>query len=192
MEALLPGWGKEEEEEGQVKPSPHPVLMGDRITFIRSFSDGQKGVLLGAAHAIAYTPPNEHFGIVPLECMASGRPVVCDASGGPLESVVGGETGWLCSGGVPGWTAVFKGIAGMSREALQGMGRAGREHVIKTFSRQAFASELERQCRVLVGRREGGGCHTSWIKPLLWAIFAAIALTPIGLSQYSGLSGLYR
>jgi glycosyltransferase involved in cell wall biosynthesis len=67
------------------------------LTFVRSFSDEQKRALLAAAAAVVYTPTGEHFGIVPLECMAAYRPVVAVASAGPLESVVDGETGFLCA-----------------------------------------------------------------------------------------------
>ena len=42
-----------------------------------------------------YTPVGEHFGIVPLEAMAAGVPVIAMASGGPLETVKNGETGYL-------------------------------------------------------------------------------------------------
>ena len=38
-------------------------------------------------------PGEEDFGIVPLEAMASGRPVIAYASGGALDTVVEGETG---------------------------------------------------------------------------------------------------
>jgi alpha-1,3/alpha-1,6-mannosyltransferase len=90
--ARVPGWPP--------LPPPLPpyaqVLCGERVTLVRSFSDAQKGALLGAATAVAYTPPGEHFGIVPLECMAAGLPVLACASGGPLESVEHGETGFLC------------------------------------------------------------------------------------------------
>jgi glycosyltransferase involved in cell wall biosynthesis len=38
---------------------------------------------------------NEDFGMVPLEAMACGAPVVAVDSGGPRETVVPGKTGWL-------------------------------------------------------------------------------------------------
>jgi alpha-1,3/alpha-1,6-mannosyltransferase len=80
-------------------PSPPPpynqVEVGSHVTFIRSFTDEQKAYLLRRAAAVVYTPSNEHFGIVPLECMAAFRPVLAVASGGPLESVKDGETGFL-------------------------------------------------------------------------------------------------
>jgi len=38
-------------------------------------------------------PGVEDFGIVPLEAMASGRPVIAYGAGGVLDSVIGGETG---------------------------------------------------------------------------------------------------
>jgi glycosyltransferase involved in cell wall biosynthesis len=40
-------------------------------------------------------PGEEDFGIIPLEAMASGRPVVAFAKGGALETVIDGVTGVL-------------------------------------------------------------------------------------------------
>ena len=63
---------------------------------LRSFSDEQRALLLAACTAVVYTPQHEHFGIVPLEAMAAGRPVIACDSGGPQETVLHGRTGLLC------------------------------------------------------------------------------------------------
>ena len=63
--------------------------------FVQSFTDAERGALLAASCAVVYTPTDEHFGIVPLEAMAAGRPVLACNSGGPRESVLHGTTGLL-------------------------------------------------------------------------------------------------
>jgi glycosyltransferase involved in cell wall biosynthesis len=44
---------------------------------------------------LLFTARNEDFGMVPLEAMASGTPVLAVDRGGPRETVVSGVTGWL-------------------------------------------------------------------------------------------------
>ncbi len=68
------------------------------ITFEEGPSDERLIELYQQATALLFTAPNEDWGIVPLEAMASGTPVIAVASGGPCESVVHGETGWLLEG----------------------------------------------------------------------------------------------
>ncbi len=68
------------------------------ITFEEGPSDERLIDLYQQATALLFTAPNEDWGIVPLEAMASGTPVIAVASGGPCESVVHGETGWLLAG----------------------------------------------------------------------------------------------
>ena len=41
-------------------------------------------------------PSNEHFGIVPVEAMYSGLPIIAVNNGGPTESVLHDQTGFLC------------------------------------------------------------------------------------------------
>lgn len=67
-----------------------------QVFLLPSFTDEQRVALLAACTAVLYTPQNEHFGIVPLEAMASGRPVIACDSGGPTESVRHETTGFLC------------------------------------------------------------------------------------------------
>ena len=62
---------------------------------LRDLSNEDKLFLLQKSNVNLYTPVGEHFGIVPLEAMAAGVPVIAMASGGPLETVKNGETGYL-------------------------------------------------------------------------------------------------
>jgi glycosyltransferase involved in cell wall biosynthesis len=65
------------------------------VTFERDPSDERLVELYRTSHALVFTPRNEDFGMVPLEAMASGLPVLAVDAGGPRESILEGETGWL-------------------------------------------------------------------------------------------------
>jgi glycosyltransferase involved in cell wall biosynthesis len=45
--------------------------------------------------AFLFTPFNEDLGLVPIEAMASGKPIIAVNRGGPCETVLHGETGFL-------------------------------------------------------------------------------------------------
>ena len=66
------------------------------VLLLPSISAQEKEELLRDCTCVIYTPENEHFGIVPLEAMAAGKPVIACNSGGPVESIVDGITGILC------------------------------------------------------------------------------------------------
>jgi glycosyltransferase involved in cell wall biosynthesis len=68
------------------------------VTFEERPTDERLIELYQEATALLFTAPNEDWGIVPLEAMASGTPVIAVASGGPCESVLHGKTGWLLPG----------------------------------------------------------------------------------------------
>lgn len=51
--------------------------------------------LYDRCYALIYPPLNEDWGIVPIEAMAFGKPVLAVNSGGPKETVVDGKTGFL-------------------------------------------------------------------------------------------------
>ncbi|EIE26568.1 glycosyl transferase family 1 protein [Coccomyxa subellipsoidea C-169] len=112
----------------------------DKVRLVASFSDAQRSALLAVACAVLYTPENEHFGIVPLEAMAAGRPVVACDSGGPKETVVNGITGHLCPPQATAFAAAMARLADPDTSAE--MGKQARLHVQKTFSRTAFGNKL--------------------------------------------------
>ena len=67
--------------------------VADRVRLRGALSRTEVAALLRSADVVACTPWYEPFGIVPLEAMASGVPVVASAVGGMLDSVVDGVTG---------------------------------------------------------------------------------------------------
>ncbi|GAA1799535.1 glycosyltransferase [Leucobacter iarius] len=70
----------------------HAEASGAEVRFIIEPSDSMIAALM--QHAIAYVfPPVEDFGIMPVEAMALGTPVVVNAVGGASESLVDGHTG---------------------------------------------------------------------------------------------------
>ena len=62
------------------------------IKFVGRVADEELPKLYAGAKALIF-PAEEDFGIVPVEAMASGRPVIAYAKGGALETVVEGKTG---------------------------------------------------------------------------------------------------
>jgi alpha-maltose-1-phosphate synthase len=94
------------------------------------------------SHAAVFVCPSiyEPFGLINLEAMACGTPVVASRVGGIPEVVVDGETGWLVAPGDPA------ALAGALREALadpgraRRMGEAGRRRVEAQFSWDRIAA----------------------------------------------------
>jgi len=65
------------------------------IEFLGGVSDEELHELYSGARALLYPVEDEDFGMVPVEAMGHGVPVIAHASGGPLETVIDGQTGIL-------------------------------------------------------------------------------------------------
>ena len=74
-------------EMKRLKKMAHP-----NIEFLGQVSDDELGRYYREARALIF-PQEEDFGIVPLEAMASGRPVIAYRGGGAKETIVENETG---------------------------------------------------------------------------------------------------
>lgn len=113
----------------------------DRISLQRNVSDEDRMRLMSEAVAVVYTPRGEHFGIVPLEAMALGTPVIAVNSGGPVETVVDKVTGRLCE---PTPHDFGQAMAGLIRDPVlaRELGKAGPQRVHKNFSMHALGSAM--------------------------------------------------
>lgn len=67
---------------------------GPTVQFLGKLPDDAVAAEMARCRALIF-PGEEDFGLTPVECMASGRPVVAYAAGGALETVVDGVTGLL-------------------------------------------------------------------------------------------------
>lgn len=70
------------------------AMAGPSVQFLGPVGDAEMADWFSRCRALVY-PGVEDFGIVPLEAMASGRPVIACGRGGALETVLPGTTGIL-------------------------------------------------------------------------------------------------
>lgn len=125
--------------------------LGEKVTFLRSFSDSDKVNLLEACTCLLYTPANEHFGIVPIEAMFMRRPVIAVSSGGPLETIVDGATGYLCPGTASDFSKAMMNFI-IDPALRDRLGETGRRRVEDNFSFAAFGDKLETIVTQLYGK----------------------------------------
>ena len=98
--------------------------------------------LYNRARLCVYAPVMEPFGLVPLEAMACGVPVVGVLEGGVLESVVHGLTGLLVERDAQKFGAATLQLL-TNRDLAETYGRNGREHVLKNWTWERSVSILE-------------------------------------------------
>ncbi|MFH1769149.1 MAG: glycosyltransferase [Parcubacteria group bacterium] len=111
-------------------------MSGDNIEFLGLQSDYKLPELYCHAKAIIF-PQEEDFGIVPLEAMASGRPVIAYRGGGALETIVEGETGVFFDEQTEIELAKAVGQCVMTQWNFQAI----REHALK-FDKERFKKEI--------------------------------------------------
>jgi len=84
-------------------------------------------------------PPEEDFGITPLEAMASGRPVIAFRGGGALESVIENETGIFFDEQTP--EAIITAIKNFDSEKFNS--QEIRNHALK-FDKEIFKEKIKK------------------------------------------------
>lgn len=80
--------------EGKLLPELERIA-GSTIEFVGHVDDRQLADLYAGAKALLYPVEDEDFGMVPVEAMGYGVPVIAHNSGGPKETVIEGKTGIL-------------------------------------------------------------------------------------------------
>ncbi|WP_062908150.1 glycosyltransferase [Mycobacterium avium] len=131
--------------------------VADRVRLLGGVTRAQMPALLRSADVVACTPWYEPFGIVPLEAMACGVPVVATAVGGIRDTVVDGATGRLVPPKDP--DALGEAVAALLRDGRRGrtLGEAGGERARARYSWDRVAADTERIYERLSPARRGVG-----------------------------------
>jgi glycogen(starch) synthase len=117
--------------------------VAERVSFPGWVSPDETFDLLDRSTLVLVPSLLEGFGLVALEAMLMGRPVVAARVGGLPEVVADGETGVLVPAGDPG--ALSAAILALldDPDAMLEMGQAGRRRALRHFSARRHADEWD-------------------------------------------------
>jgi glycosyltransferase involved in cell wall biosynthesis len=125
--------------------------VADRVRFLGGVARADVPQLVRDSDVVVAVPWYEPFGIVPLEAMACGRPVVGTAVGGLLDTVVPGQTGELVPPRRPDRLAEV--LAGLlaDPERRAAYGHAARQRAVRLYDWRRVVQQTESvyaaQCR---------------------------------------------
>ncbi|EPQ28523.1 uncharacterized protein PFL1_03826 [Pseudozyma flocculosa PF-1] len=147
--------------EPPISPPPAFDIAQAAVIFLPSLPGPLLHTLLlnQSTQMLLYTPTEEHFGIVPLEAMTCGVPVLATNTGGPLETVVDlsldedGKPTNLAEGtgllrhASPGiWAVSIQALLSLSDDERRTVSQVARKRVQDKFSLEKMSDDLERAC----------------------------------------------
>ena len=131
--------------------------VGDRLVLRGRVGREAMPALLRSADAVVCPPWYEPFGIVPLEAMACGVPVVATAVGGQIDSIVHGVTGvHVPPHDPPALAAALRGLlADPARRAE--LGAEGRRRARRLYDFDRIAAATREVYDAIAARRRAAG-----------------------------------
>jgi glycosyltransferase involved in cell wall biosynthesis len=128
----------------------------DKVTLLGHVPRAEMPAIFRSADAVVCAPWYEPFGIVPLEAMACGVPVVAAAVGGLRDTVVDGSTGIHVPPRDP--QAIASALTRLLGEpALPAeLGAAGQRRARSRYSWQRVAAETEKAYQLAVAAMPAG------------------------------------
>ncbi|MGC8478557.1 MAG: glycosyltransferase [Candidatus Micrarchaeia archaeon] len=115
------------------------------IEVLENAKDEEVRSLMSRATAILYAPIDEDFGLVPLEAMASMKPIIAVGQGGPKETVVNGKTGYLVRNEEE--MAEMMNFVIEHPKIAEQLGKEGRERVELRYSWKEFFEKFDKEAR---------------------------------------------
>jgi glycosyltransferase involved in cell wall biosynthesis len=151
-EARLVLVGEDGGMAGAVRERARAAGVGDRVRLLGHLaSDARLAGLYRGARLTVLPSAYEAFGLVLLESMAEGTPVVATSVGGIPEVVEDGRSGLLVPpGDAPALEAAIERLW-TDRELAERMGRYGRTEVVPRYRWELVAERLDAVYREVVG-----------------------------------------
>ncbi|MFC0041543.1 glycosyltransferase [Actinomadura rayongensis] len=127
--------------------------VADRVVFLGAVPHDQVPALMRAADVIVSAPWYEPFGIVPVEAMACGTPIVASAVGGHLDTVLDGTTGLLVPPRDPAALAARLRTLLADEHRRTALGHTGAAHARARFCWSEIAARTEAAYTELIAGR---------------------------------------
>jgi len=127
-------------------------LEGVEVSFCTMVPDERLVKLYNSAVVTLYASVREPFGLVPLESMACGTPVVAVAEGGVCESVMHRQTGLLTERDPGRFATAIQTLFENGKLARQ-YGSQGREYVLEQWSWENAVERLEEHMVQVAGHK---------------------------------------
>jgi len=124
---------------------------GVEVSFRTGVSNGELVEAYNRAALTAYTPHREPLGLVPLESMACGTPVVGVREGGVQETVRHGETGFLVERRAEALAQAMQTLLDDPERARR-YGEEGRRYVEREWNWERAVRKLEKHLESLAGK----------------------------------------
>jgi phosphatidyl-myo-inositol dimannoside synthase len=121
------------------------------VHFLSGLSYPEIAACYSACEVFALPSRGEGFGLVYLEAMACGKPVIGGAHGGAPEVIEDGKTGYLVQHGDVSQLATSLETLLSDAELRNEMGARGRERVERDFQFSGFAMSLKKMLSELCG-----------------------------------------
>jgi len=117
------------------------MAKGLSVSFKLNVNDTQLKDLYSNSTAVLFSAINEDYGFIPIEAMASSKPIISVNEGGPRETVINGKNGYLV--GSPLEMADKMATLASDRKLAEEMGRYGRRLAESKYSWDSFFEKLD-------------------------------------------------